>query len=76
MAESKRGKGIDQWLLSRRNITGEKIRRWMKNNYDHGLGTNAKYLTGAFNDQFSNHDGTFSMLRQEGLESSRNCQRY
>ena len=87
MAESKRENtihkdSIDKWLLNRRNKPGEEIMRGMQNNYKICPGTGAsgaskaKYLTRAIQDQVSNSDGTFNMLRQEKPESSRNRQRY
>ena len=81
MAESKTGTGIDQWLLSRRNITGiEEVEGTRIINVCLGTGLSGvnkhKYLTRAIQDQVSNSDGTFNMLRQEKPESSRNRQRY
>ena len=78
VAESKRGAGTDQWLLSRRNIPGmeeEEEGRMIKD----GLGTGDSevnkptYLTRTIKDQVSNSDDTFNMLR---AESSRNLYRY
>ena len=70
---------IDQWLLTRRNITGMGLWGGRQNNYIDckGIGSSgvnkAKFITRAIKEQASNSDGTFNMLRPERPESLPKC---